>query len=104
MTVGMGDMHLGVDQVIALDVGIAGEGDPPVGLGVVVFTLLLLAVVELLTVIVLILDLPVGIVVRDVGVVDVLLAVTSIRLFVSVSGGNSGEKEENDCDLKSTRV
>ena len=100
MAVGLGDVHLGVDQVIALDVGIAGESDPPVSLGVVVLALLLLAVVELLAVVVLILNLPVKIVVRDVGVVDVLLAVTSVRLFVSVGGGNSGESQENDSDLK----
>jgi len=45
MTVRFGDVHLGVDQVIALDVGITGESDPPVGLGVVVLALLLLTVV-----------------------------------------------------------
>lgn len=45
MAVRLGDVHLGVDHVIALNVGIAGKSDPPVGLCVVVLALLLLTVV-----------------------------------------------------------
>ena len=88
----MRDVLLSVDLVIALDVGaLAGESDPPVSLGVVTVAGLLLAVV----VVVLILDSPVEVVVRNVGVIHVLLAVGIVRV-----GGDDGDQgEENDSDL-----
>ena len=84
----VGDVHLGVDDIVALDVALAGQGNSPVGLGVVVLADLLLAKV----VVIIVLNHPVDAVVRDVGVIDVLPA-------VRVSGGNGGEGEENDSDL-----
>jgi len=90
--IGVRDMLLSVDLVIALDVrALAGEGDPPVSLGVVTIAGLLLAVV----VVILILDSPVEVVVRNVGVIHVLLAVGLVRV-----GGDDGDQgEENDSDL-----
>jgi len=85
-------MDLGVDGLVPLDVSVAGQSDPPIGLGVVVLALLRLAVVQHFAVIVLIPNLPVEVVVRDVRVVDVLLA-------VRVGGGDSGESNENQCNL-----
>jgi len=88
----VGDVLLGVDLVIALDVRtLAGEGNPPVSLSVVTVAGLLLAVV----VVVLILDSPVEVVVRNVGVIHVLLAVGLVR----VGGDDGSEGKENDGDL-----
>jgi len=90
---GMRDTHLSVDLVVTLDVAaLAGENNAPVGLGLVLVADLSLSVI----VVVIILDSPVNVVVRNVRVVDGLLAV---RLAVRVGGGNSDEGEENDSDL-----
>ena len=88
----MGDVLLSVDLVVTLDPALAGESDPPHGVGVVTMTGLNLAEI----VVVIILNSPVNFVVGDVGVVHVLL---SVRLAVNIGGGNSDESEENDCDL-----
>ena len=89
----MGDVLLSVDLVIALDVrALAGESDPPVSLGVVTVAGLLLAVV----VVVLILDSPVEVVVRDVGVIHVL---PSVAPAVGISGGDGNQSEKNNSDL-----
>jgi len=90
---GMRDTHLSVDSIVTLDVAaLSGENDAPVGLGLILVSHLGLSVI----VVVIILNSPVNIVVRDVGVIDGLLAV---RLAVRVGGGNSDEGEENDSDL-----
>jgi len=83
---------LSVDLVITLDVrALAGESDPPLGIGVVTVAGLLLAIV----VVVLILDSPVEVVVRNVGVIHVLFTVGLVRV-----GGDDGDQgEENDSDL-----
>ena len=81
-------MHLSVDNIVTLDRALAGEGDAPVSLGVIVFAGLGLGII----VVVIILNSPVNVVVRNVGVIDVLLA-------VRIGGGNSDEGEENDSDL-----
>ena len=89
----LGDAHLGVDNIVTLDPALAGEGNAPVGLGVVTAAGLSLGVV----VVVIIHDSPVNVVVRDVGVIDGLLGVA---LAVNIGGGNSDEGEENNGDLR----
>ena len=90
--IGVRDVLLSVDLVIALDMrALAGEGNPPVSLSIVTVAGLLLAVV----VVVLILDSPVEVVVRNVGVIHVLLAVGLVR----VGGDDGSEGKENDGDL-----
>ena len=85
---------LSVDLVITLDVrALAGESDPPLGVGVVTVAGLLLAIV---VVGLSILNGPIEVVVRDVGVIHVLL---SVSLFVSLSGSDGDQSEENDSDL-----
>jgi len=94
---------LGVDDVITLDVGLAGELSPPVGLGVVLAARLVLAVVQNLSVAVVIAAiavalaltkrLPVEVVVRNVRVIDGLLSVAVL------GGGNGGESQKNDGNL-----
>jgi len=96
-------VHLGVDLVVTLDVGLAGELSPPVGLGVVLAAGLLLAITKNLSVAVaaiaitvalaLTLGFPVEVVIRNVRVVDGLL---SVAVFGS---GNSGKSQKNDGDL-----
>ena len=96
-------MLLGVDLVVTLDVGLAGEIGPPVGLGVVLAAGLVLAVVQNLSVTVVVAAvavalaltkrLPVEVVVRDVGPVDGLL---SVAVFGS---GDGGEGQKNDSNL-----
>ena len=95
-------MLLGVDLVVTLDVGLAGELGPPVGLSVVLAAGLLLAVAKNLSVAVVLAvavalaltkRLPVEVVVRNVGVVDGLLSVAVL------GGGNGGKSQENDSDL-----
>ena len=86
----MRDAHLSVDLVVTLDVAtLSGENDAPVGLGLVLAAGLGLSVIVVVHVI---LDSPVNVVVRNVRVIDVLLA-------VRIGGGNSDEGEENDSDL-----
>ena len=88
----VGNVLLSVDLISALDVrALAGESDPPLGVGVVTVAGLLLAIV----VVVLILDSPVEVVVRNVGVIHVLLAVGLVR----VGGDDGSEGKENDGDL-----
>ena len=96
----MRDANLGVDEVVALDVGFAGELGVPVGLGVVLAAGLLLAITENLSVAVTSMlpvalalseRLPLDVVVRDVGPVDGLLAV--------IGGGEGGKSQKNDSDL-----
>ena len=90
-----------MDLVVALDVGLAGEIGPPVGLGVVLAAGLVLSVGQKLSVAVsaiavalaLTKRLPVEVVVRDVGPVDGLLSVAVL------GGGNSGEGQKNEGDL-----
>ena len=90
----MGNVLLSVDLISALDVRtLAGESDPPLGVGVVTVAGLLLAVV---VVGLSILNGPVEVVVRDVRVINVLL---SVSLSVSLSGGDGDQSEENDSDL-----
>jgi len=85
---------LSMDLVSALDVrALAGESDPPLGVSVVTVTGLLLAIV---VVGLSILNGPIEVVVRDVGVIHVLL---SVSLFVSLSGSDGDQSEENDSDL-----
>jgi len=88
----VGDASLSVDNIVALDHALAGEGDAPVSLGVVTAAGLSLGII----VVVIILNSPVNVVVRDVGVIDGLAAVR-----VAVRGGGSGgdEGEENNGDL-----
>jgi len=90
---GVGDAHLSVDNIVTFDPALAGEGNAPVGLGVVTAAGLSLGVV----VVVVIHDSPVNVVVRDVGVIDGLLGVA---LAVNIGGSNSDEGEENDGDLQ----
>ena len=59
-------MGLSVDDIVPLDVGVAGESYPPVGLGDVVLSGLNLTVVD---VIIVVLHLPIHFVVRDVGLI-----------------------------------
>ena len=93
----MRDANLGVDEIVALDVGFAGELGVPVGLGVVLAAGLLLAVAENISVAVTTVALalserlPLDVVVRDVGPVDGLLAV--------IGGGEGGKSQKNDSDL-----
>jgi len=86
------DAGLSVDNIVTLDGALAGEGDAPVSLGVVSAAGLSLGVV----VVVIILNSPVNVVVRDVGVIDGLLAV---RVAVRGGGGSGDEGEENNGDL-----
>jgi len=89
----VGDADLSVDNIVTLDVGgLAGESDAPVGLGVILAAGLSLRII----VVVIILNSPVNVVVRNVGVVNGLL---SVRFAVNIGGGNSDEGEENDSDL-----
>jgi len=83
---------VGIDEIVALDHALAGKGDAPGGLGVVTAAGLSLGVV----VVVIILNSPVNVVVRDVRVIDGLLAV---RVAVRGSGGDSDEGKENNGDL-----
>ena len=69
---------------------LAGEGNAPVGLGVITAAGLGLGIV----VVVIILNSPVNVVVRNVRVIDVL-AVGLVR----VGGGDGDEGEENNGDL-----
>jgi hypothetical protein len=92
-------MLLSVDLVVTLDPALAGESNPPHGVSVVAITALGLAEI----VVVLILDSPVELVVGHVGVVDVL-AVTSVRLAVSISGSGGDESKENDSDLENINI
>jgi len=85
----VGDAHLSIDNIVALDGALAGEGDAPVSLGVIVFAGLGLGIV----VVVVILNSPVNVVVRDVRVINGLLA-------IRFGSGDSDEGEENDGDLK----
>jgi len=91
------DANLGVDEIVALDVGFAGELSVPVGLGVILAAGLLLAVTEDISVAVTTVTLalserfPFDVVVRNVGPVDGLLAV--------IGGGEGGKSQENDSDL-----
>ena len=89
---GVGDAHLSVDNIVTLDPALAGEGNAPVGLGVVTAAGLSLGVV----VVVIILNSPVNVVVRDVGVIDGL---TAVRVAVRGGGGGGDEGEENNGDL-----
>jgi len=103
VTLHLRDAHLGVDDIVALDPGFAGELSVPHGLGVVLAAGLLLAVTKNLSVAVaavaitvalaLTERLPLDVVVRNVRVVDGLLSVTVF------GGGNSGESQKNDSDL-----
>ena len=88
----MGNAGLSVDNIVALDHALSGEGDAPVSLGVVTAAGLSLGVI----VVVIIHDSPVNVVVRNVGVIDGLLGVA---LAVNIGGGNSDEGEENNGDL-----
>jgi len=88
----VGDVDLSVDNIVTLDRALAGEGNAPVGLGVVTAAGLSLGVI----VVVIIHNSPVNVVVRDVGVIDGLLGVA---LAVNIGGGNSDEGEENNGDL-----
>ncbi len=100
---GVRDVHLGVDGIVALDPGLAGELSVPGGLGVVLAADLLLAITKLLSVAVFAVvisvalalseRLPLDVVVRNVRVVDGLLSVTVF------GGGNSGKSQKNDGDL-----
>jgi len=101
-TLGVRDVLLGVDDIVTLDVGLAGKLGPPLGLSVVLAALLFLAVVQNLSVAVvfavavalaLTKRLPVEVVVRNVRVVDGLLSVAVL------GGGNSGKSQENDGNL-----
>ena len=93
-SVRVGNVLLSVDLVSALDVrALAGESDPPLGIGVVTVTGLLLTIV---VVGLGILNSPVEVVVRGVGVIHVLL---SVSLSVSLSGSNGDQSEKNDSDL-----
>ena len=93
----MRDADLGVDEVVALDVGFAGKLGVPHGLGLILVADLLLAVTEnisiAITTVTLALSerLPLDVVVRNVGPVDGLLAV--------IGGGEGGEGQKNDSDL-----
>jgi len=49
-TLGVGYVLLGVDDIVTLDVGLAGELSPPFGLSVVLAALLFLSVVQNLSV------------------------------------------------------
>jgi len=103
VTVGVTNASLGVDLVVTLDVGLAGEIGPPGSLSVVLVADLLLAITKNLSVAVLAVvisvalalteRLPLEVVVRNVSVVDGLL---SVAVF---GGGNSGESQKNDSDL-----
>jgi len=92
---------LGVDLVITLNVGLAGEVGPPLGLSVVLAAGFVLAVTKNLSVAVttisvalaLTLGFPVEVVVGNVGPVDGLLAVAVL------GGGNGGESQKNDSNL-----
>jgi len=86
----MGHAHLSVDNIVTLDVALAGQGNAPVGLGVITAAGLGLGIV----VVVIILNSPVNVVIRDVGVIDVL-AVGLVR----VGGGDGSEGKENNGDL-----
>ena len=88
----MGDAGLSVDNIVALDGALAGEGNAPVSLGVVTAAGLGLGIV----VVVIILNSPVNVVVRDVGVIDGL---TAVRVAVRGGGGGGDEGEENNGDL-----
>ena len=90
-----------MDLVVTLDVGLAGEVGPPLGLGVVLAAGLVLSVGQKLSVAVsaiaialaLTLGSPVNVVIRDVGPVDGLL---SVAVFGS---GDGGKSQKNDGDL-----
>ena len=99
-TLGVRNVLLGVDNIVTLDVGLAGELSPPLGLSIVLAALLLLSVVQNLSVAVvfaisvalaLTKRFPVEVVVRDVGPVDVLLYV--------IGGGEGGKSQKNNGDL-----
>ena len=101
VTMGVTNANLGVDLVVTLDVGLAGEVGPPLGLSVVLAAGLVLAVGQKLSVAVttiavalaLTLGSPVNVVVRDVGPVDGLLS-------VAVLGSGDGNKsQKNDGNL-----
>ena len=83
---------MGIDEIVTLDHALAGEGNAPVSLGVVTAAGLSLGVI----VVVIILNSPVNVVVRDVGVIDGL---TAVRVAVRGGGGGGDEGEENNCDL-----
>jgi len=91
------DADLSVDEVITLDVGFAGELGVPHGLGLVLVADLLLAVTENISVAVTTVTLalsegfPLDVVVRNVRVVDGLLAV--------IGGGKGGKSQKNDSNL-----
>ena len=103
VALGVGDVHLGVDDIVTLDPGFAGELGVPVGLGLILAAGLLLAVTKNLSVAVLAIvisvalalseRLPLDVVVRNVRVIDGLL---SVAVF---GGGNSGKSQKNDSDL-----
>lgn len=94
-TVAMGDVHLSVDEIIALDEALTRKSNSPFGLSFVLTAALLLAVI----IIIIILDLPIEVVVRDVGVVNIGLAVPSVRFDVHLGGGNGNKGEYNNSDL-----
>ena len=83
---------MGIDEIVTLDHALAGKGHAPGGLGVVTAAGLSLGIV----VVVIILNSPVNVVVRDVGVIDGL---TAVRVAVRGSGGGGDEGEENNGDL-----
>jgi len=91
------DTNLGVDDIIALDPGFAGELSVPDGMGVILAAGLLLAVTKNLSIAVAAVALalserlPLDVVVRNVGPVDGLLAV--------ISSSEGGESQKNDSDL-----
>jgi len=93
----LGDAHLGVDDIVTLDVGFARELSVPHGLGIILAADLLLAVTENLSVAVATVSLtlterlPLDVVVRYVRVVDGLLAV--------IGGGEGGKSQKNNSDL-----
>jgi len=92
----VGNAGLSVDNIVALDHALSGEGDAPVSLGVVTAAGLSLGVI----VVVIILNGPVNVVVRDVGVIDGLAAVrVAVRVAVRGSGGGGDEGEKNNGDL-----
>jgi len=99
----VGDAHFGVDNIVTLDVGaFAGELSVPGGLGVILAAGLLLAITKNLSVAVFAVAiavalalskrLPLNVVVRNVGVINGLLA-------VRFGSGDGDEGEENNSDL-----
>ncbi len=75
ITVRLGNVYFGVDLIITLYMSIfTGESNTPVGVGLILAAGFGLAIV----VVVIIFYFPVEVVVRNVGVINVLFAVASI--------------------------